>query len=216
MELSNLTSVQQGLVTDLIKEFTKINPKKSVNGSKRFTFDTIDECKKEEERFKETIIKHNLTMMKVFVNQFNDELKEFKKEFGKAFNVEIGHFGYNREHGTLGILTNATKEKPLSNNEYNEMNLFIVSKTKPYLGSDSRYNYFDNMDYLKIYVDFKRERLVHKLESGKDIVVYKIVGLEYRALYDYLHRDKTLNTSTLDELIQSSKDVQKKLVDMAS
>ena len=90
---SNLTPLQQGLVNDLIKEFNRINPKPRAEGSKRFTLETINDCNREEERFKETITKHNLTMMKVFINQFNDELKEFKKEFGKVLDVQIGHFG---------------------------------------------------------------------------------------------------------------------------
>ena len=212
---SNLTAFQQGLVDDLIKEFTKINPKPKTEGSKRFTLETINDCNREEERFKETITKHNLTMMKVFTTQFNDEIKAFKKEFGKVLDVQIGHFGYVRPHGTLDILTNATKEKPLANNEYSEMNLFIVSKTIPYSKGDSRYNYCNNMDYLQIYVDFKRERVIHKLESGKEVIVYKIVGLEYRR-YQYLHKEKVINTSTLDELVQTDKEVQKNLVSLAS
>lgn len=213
---SNLTPLQQGLVNDLIKEFNRINPKPKAEGSKRFTLETINDCNREEERFKETITKHNLTMMKVFINQFNDELKEFKKEFGKVLDVQIGHFGYGRPDGTIDLLTNATKEKPLANNEIYEMSLFIVSKTKRYSGGDSRYNYCNNMNYLRIYTDFKRERVKHILESGKEVIVYKVVGLEYRAFYEYLHRDKTINTSTLDELIQTNKEVQKKLVELAS
>jgi hypothetical protein len=211
---SNLTPLQQGLVNDLIKEFTNINPKPKAEGSKRFTLETIDECNREEQRFKDTITKHNLTMMKVFTNQFNEELKEFKKEFGKVLTTQIGHDRYGKPHATLDILSEMTKEKPLANNEYYEMNLFIVSKTKSYSGSDSRENYCDNMRYLQLYVDFKRERVVHKLESDKEVVVYKIVGLEYRRTFSYLHRDKTLNTSTLDELIQQSKDVQKIFVEL--
>jgi hypothetical protein len=211
---SNLTPLQQGLVTDLIKEFNRINPKPKAEGSKRFTLETIDECNREEQRFKDTITKHNLTMMKVFTNQFNEELKEFKKEFGKVLGTQIGHDRYGKPHATLDILSEITKEKPLANNEYYEMELFIVSKTKSYSGSDSRENYCDNMRYLQLYVDFKRERVVHKLESDKEVVVYKIVGLEYRRTFSYLHRDKTLNTSTLDELIQQSKDVQKIFVEL--
>jgi hypothetical protein len=152
--------------------------------------------------------------MKVFTNQFNEELKEFKKEFGKVLGTQIGHDRYGKPHATLDILSEITKEKPLANNEYYEMELFIVSKTKSYSGSDSRENYCDNMRYLQLYVDFKRERVVHKLESDKEVVVYKIVGLEYRRTFSYLHRDKTLNTSTLDELIQQSKDVQKIFVEL--
>lgn len=47
LNIENLTSVQQSLVNDLIKEFTKINPKPKDNGVRRFTFDTIAECNKE-------------------------------------------------------------------------------------------------------------------------------------------------------------------------
>ncbi len=48
-QMANLTSLQQGLINGLIKEFTKINPKPN-NGTTRFSFDTINECLKEEAR----------------------------------------------------------------------------------------------------------------------------------------------------------------------
>jgi len=213
---SNLTPLQQSLVDDLIKEFNRINPKPKSDGSKRFTLDTINECNKEEERFNQTITKHNLTMLKVFINQFNDELKEFKKEFGKVLNTQIGRSNFGNSYGTIDLFTAIAKERPLSNNEYREMELFIVSKTKTYSGADGRYNYCNNMNYLHLYVDFKREKVIHKLESGKELIVFKIVGLQYRNGFNYLHKEKTINTSTLDELIQIDKGVQKKLVDLAS
>jgi hypothetical protein len=212
---NNLTSFQQGLVDDLIKEFERINPKPKVGGGKRFSFDTINECIQEEDRFKQTITKHNLTMMKVFLNQFEEELKAFKEEYGKVFDVQIGHSMYQDMRGTIEKLIEGTQEKPLSNNEYNEMYLFVVSKKRPYASSDSRYDYCNGMQYQRIFIDFKRDRVTHKLESGKEIVVYKIVGLEYRR-YEYLHKDKVPNTSTLDELIQIDKEIQKSFVALAS
>jgi len=214
--MENLTPLQQGLVTDLIKEFNRINPKPKAEGSKRFTLETINDCNREEQRFKDTITKHNLTMIKVFVNQFNDELKEFKNEFGKVLTTQIGRDSYGKPYATLDILSEMTKEKPLANNEIYEMELFIVSKTKQYLGSDSRYDYCNGKNYLQLYVDFKRERVAHKLESGKEVIVYKVVGLEYRRTFSYLHREKTINTSTLDELIQTDKEVQKMFVNLVS
>jgi len=212
---NNLTSFQQGLVDDLIKEFERINPKPKVGGGKRFSFDTINECIQEEDRFKQTITKHNLTMMKVFLNQFEEELKAFKEEYGKVFDVQIGHSMYQDMKGTIEKLIEGTQEKPLSKNEYNEMYLFVVSKKRPYASSDSRYDYCNGMNYQQIFIDFKRDRVTHKLESGKEIVVYKIVGLEYRR-YQYSHKDKVPNTSTLDELIQIDKEIQKSFVALAS
>jgi hypothetical protein len=212
---NNLTSFQQGLVDDLIKEFERINPKPKVGGGKRFSFDTINECIQEEDRFKQTITKHNLTMMKVFLNQFEEELKAFKEEYGKVFDVQIGHSMYQDMKGTIEKLIEGTQEKPLSDNEYNEMNLFVVSKKIPYESSDSRYDYCNGMKYQQIFIDFKRDRVTHKLESGKEIVVYKIVGLEYRR-YQYSDKGKVPNTSTLDELIQIDKEIQKSFVALAS
>ena len=213
----NLTAFQQKLVDDLINEFTKINPKPIANGTKRFTFDTIAECNKEQERFIETIKKNNLTMMKVFINQFNDEIKAFKKEFGKVLDIQIGYSSYNNNHHTFDNFVEQNNEKPLANNNFNEMFIFLVSKTKPYIDSDNRWNYCKGMKYHKIYADFKREYVKHKLESGKEVYAFKIIGFQYSTSeYLYRDRDRVITTSTLDELIQTDKNTQTKIVELAS
>ena len=213
--MENLTSLQQGLVNGLIKEFTKINPKPS-NGATRFGFDTINECLKEEERFKETIAKHNLTMMKVFVGQINNDIKEFSKEFGKVVNIELG-FKYpnqNEYHHTLDKMVERNKEKPLANNYSDETELFFVSKNKKYTDSDSRFDYFGKK-YHKVYVDFKREIVKVILESGKEVQAHKIVGLTYNT-HEWLHRDSESckKFMTLDELVQSHKHTQQRIVEL--
>lgn len=214
--MENLTSLQQSLINGLIKEFTKINPKPS-NGVTRFGFDTINECLKEEERFKETIAKHNLTMMKVFVGQIKNDIKEFGKEFGKVINIELGFKYPNNEtyHHTLDKMVERNKEKPLENNYSYETELFFVSKTKKYTDSDSRFDYFGNKKYHKVYVDFKREIVNVTLESGKEVRAFKIVGLTYNT-HEWLHRDKEncKRFMTLDELIQSHKPTQQRLVEL--
>lgn len=218
-QMANLTSLQQGLINGLIKEFTKINPKPS-NGVTRFGFDTINECLKEEERFKETIAKHNLTMMKVFVGQLKGDVKEFTKEFGKVVNVEMGYKypdnNNQQYHHTLEKMVDKTKEKPLDNNYSYETELFFVSKTKRYSRGDSRFDYFGNKEYHKVYVDFKREIVKVTLESGKEVRAFKIVGLTYNT-HEWLHRDSESckKFTTLDELIQSHKPTQQKIVELA-
>ena len=216
-QMANLTSLQQGLINGLIKEFTKINPKPS-NGVTRFGFDTINECLKEEERFKETIAKHNMTMMKVFVGQLKGDVKEFSKEFGKVVNVELGYRYPNsdQDQHTLDKMVERTKESPLQNNYSWETQLFFVSKTKRYSRGDSRFDYFGNKEYHKVSVDFKRELVQVRLESGKVVQAYKIIGLEYRT-NEWLHRDSENCKifTTLDELIQSHKPTQQKIVELA-
>ena len=215
--MENLTALQQGLINGLIKEFTKINPKPS-NGTTRFGFDTINECLKEEERFNETIAKHNMTMMKVFVGQLKGDVKDFTKEFGKVVNIEMG-FKYPNQpqhHSSLEKMVEKTKESPLQNNYSWETQLFFVSKTKRYSRGDSRYDYFGNKEYHQVYVDFKRELVKVILESGKVVQAYKVVGLQYNT-NEWLHRDKDNNRSctTLDELVQSHKPTQQRIVELA-
>jgi len=216
LNLEKLTSVQQSLVNDLIKEFTKINPKPKDNGVRRFTFDTIAECNKEEERLQQTMTKHNETMMKVFLKQLNDETKAFKKEFGKVIDLQFGRKSGNNEYNTKENFIAENKSKPISNNDFNEIHLFFVSKTKEYgRSSDSRFNFCNDKKYFRIYVDFRRERVVYTLESGKNVTVYKIIGFTY-SLNEYLYKEKAVPYSTLDELIQSEKSVQKAIVELAS
>ena len=219
MQTANLTTLQEKLVNDLITEFTKINPKPS-NGTKRFSFDTIAECQKEEERFLSTIKKHNQTMVKVFEKQLADEIKAFTKEFGKTFTIQLGYKNGTSLYHDLDNLIDVNKNGNVQNNNNSkEMHLFIVSKTKTYYDGSIRNSegYCNGKQYHTIYVDFKRERVEVTLESGKQVRAWKIGGLVFKS-NEYLREDVSdfVKAPTLDEFIQISKTTQKKLVEMAS
>jgi hypothetical protein len=215
--MENLTSLQKSLVNGLINEFTKINPKPT-DGKARFSFETINDCLKEEERFFQTITKHNLTMVKVFIAQLKSDIKDFTKEFGKILNVEMG-FKYpnqNEYHHTLDKMVERNKEKPLANNYSDETELFFVSKNKKFSNDNSRFDYFGGKEYHKVYVDFKREIVKVTLESGKEVLAHKIIGLIYNT-HEWLHRDRESCKTfmTLDELVQRHKYTQQRIVELA-
>lgn len=219
--MSNLTSFQQKLVDDLIKEFTKINPKPNDGGTKRFSFETITECNKEEERFKATITKHNMTMMKVFLGQLDDDIEAFKKEFGKVLDIQVGYTRKDnvgvKEYHSIETLKTATNERPFDNNHFREVYLYLVSKTKKHYDNSSvcPHGECNGMAHTQLYVGFNYERVEIILESGKRLVAYKIVGLLY-STFSYLHRDKHgVTKGTLDELIQSDKNTQQNIVRLA-
>lgn len=69
------------------------------------------------------------------------------------------------------------------------------------------------MKYYRIFVTFKTEYAKQKLESGKEVIADKIIGLSY-SRYGWLHSEKFYNASTLDELIQNDNEVQKALVSL--
>jgi hypothetical protein len=209
--MENLTKLQQELINCLISEFTKINPKPS-NSKTRFSIDTINECLKEEERFKQTITKHNLKMIDLYVNQLKSDVKEFEKEFGKVLKIKLGVESVTNQRNTLEKMIEGSKYAILNNCSHYETSLYFVSKSKPFQ-NDSRYNYF-NYAYHQIFVDFKREKVNLTLESGKEINVYKIVGLQYHTK-DYLKRDSGVSFSSLDELVQTDKPTQQALINLS-
>lgn len=212
--MTNLTTVQQGLVNGLIKEFTKINPKPSIDGIKRFSFDTINECKQEEEIFLLSVKKHNETMINVFNKQFIDESKSFNKEFGKEFTLQTG-YTYNGVDffNTHEQFLEKNKVSVKNNHSYNEIHLFIASKRKIF-NCSTRIDRCYGKEYTLLYVDFKREKVTIKLVSGKEVFAWKIVGLLFSEKPSS-ERDKGLVTSTFDEFIQQSKKIQSKLVEMS-
>jgi hypothetical protein len=217
METKNLTPVQVKLVDDLIKEFTKINPKPTANGVKRFSFDTIDECQREEERFVASIKKHNQTMIRVFEKQLADELKAFNKEFGKVFITNMGYVyqGQNKtQHGYEEFIETNKNGTPQNDYSSRELYLFIISKTKIFDYGDSRWNYFNGKAYTKLQVDFKREKVSITLDSGKMVSAWKISGLMF-CDKEYLHRNGAIITPTLDEFIQTNKELQRRIVELA-
>lgn len=215
--MSNLSQFQQKLINDLTNEFKKLNPQsKDKTGVKRFGLSSIDNCINEEEKFKQTVAKHNLTMLKVFINQFKEELKEFKKEFGKVLDFQIGypsHLNYVDNH-TIEDIEKYVKQFPLNVSTSKQLYLFLVSKTKVYDRGDSRWNYCNSKKYQQIYVNFKMEKVIVALESGKEVTLYKIAGLNY-SNYDYLSSSHyKVDSSTLDGLVQSHKSIQQDIVDL--
>ena len=203
-KFDDLTKTQQGLISELVKEFTKINPKPT-KGDKRFTVDTINECLKEEQRFNDTMTKHNLTMMKVFIGQFKNDIKEFKKEFGKVIDIKLRYSYSSALCETPEQLMERNMEATkIDLIEAKETILFFVSKTMPHSG--------DSRSYYEVYVDFKREQVSTTLESGKVVTAYKVIGLQYNTR-NWLHRKDAANQSfsTLDELIQRHQPTQQNL-----
>ena len=97
MNTENLTPLQKSLVEGLVMEFNKINPKPKTDGARRFTIDTITECQKEESRFLETIKKHNLTMIKVFINHFIKILSNYFNNLVKLFIIKYTILDIRRE-----------------------------------------------------------------------------------------------------------------------
>lgn len=88
--MKNLTPHQEQLVNDMIAEFSRINPKPSDGGKKRFSLATIDECNQEKQNFLKSLAVYNRSFLDDAIKKIRHQLDEFIEEFGKAVGVAEG------------------------------------------------------------------------------------------------------------------------------
>jgi len=214
--MSKITDFQEKLLHDLRSEFDKLNIKNEKQSSgKRFSFETIQNCINEEEKFKEVINKHNLAMIETFKKVILNEFKAFKKEFGKVIDLEFNFCKYpqNSKAESFGYFIDKNIKAPFVEQNSSEAIIYFVSKLKFIKYCESRYDYFKGAKYFYLYLDFKRERVSITLESGKVVSFSKIIGVSYNTK-NWLHRNDGECYSSLDEAIQMNKTVQTQIVDI--
>ena len=79
--MKNLTPHQQQLVDEMVAEFSRINPKPSVDGKKRFSIASIDECNQEKNRVLQTMAAHNRAFLENAITRMQEQFQEFDREF---------------------------------------------------------------------------------------------------------------------------------------
>ena len=210
--MEDLSKVQQDLINDLVKEFRKINPKKS-NSSNRFTIDTIHNCLKEEERFISSVKKHNESMATLFVEHFKNEVSDFEKEFGELIEVNFGGFDNRGNQSTFHDLKSFIErgnKNDFSNST--QVAVVLISKTKSARSSDDYKG--KGMKNSSLFVRFKTEFVKTILDSGKEVSLRKVIGLKYTLNGSY--SGDTHYYSSLDELIQTDKSLQQRIVSLTT
>ena len=208
--MSKLTDFQEKLLNDLRKEFDKLNVKNEVStSSKRFSFDTIQNCIDEETKFKQVVSKHNVKMIEVFKKMILKEVKDFEKEFGKAIEIKFTHENIKK---TFDSFIDDHLNRPLDCSSSSEIEFFFVSKLKTH-NYDWKWDVFKKAVYFSKYLDFKCENVRIDLESGKSIVLPKIIGVQYLTS-SWLYREKAKSYSSLDEMLQMDKETQRQIVNL--
>jgi hypothetical protein len=207
--MSNLTKFQDKLITELKGEFERINPSEVKSTSKRFSLDTINKCINEEDDFRESVYSYNKKVIATLKKQFFDELKKLKKEFDNLIVFNDGHMVSNILWGGWESFEKHYKD-PQTNSVYSEIILVNTKKENPNNYTTSL-RYFDGKDYRKITCLFETQSESIILESGKEIKLFKVIGLRYTTK-DWLHLEGAVFGSSLDELIQIDKDLQQKIV----
>lgn len=212
--MSNLTQFQEQLIFDIQKEFSKLNAKEEINSKgKKFSIETINNCINEEEKFIDIVHKHNIKMVDAFSKIMLKEIKDFNKEFGKVIELKHDFTRYSSsQQGVFNHMVEQNKKSP--KNSYNtcETKLYFVSKVK-FTRSNDEWNFFNNADYRTYYLDFKREKVSITLESGKQVTLCKIIGVQYLTK-DWLRRDEGKRYDSLDEMLQRDDEMQRAMVQL--
>jgi hypothetical protein len=212
--MSNLTKFQEQLISDIQKEFTKLNAKEETNAKgKKFSMETINNCINEEEKFIDIVHKHNIKMVDAFSKIMLKEIKDFNKEFGKVIELKHDYTRYTTsEQGVFSYMVEQNKKSPKNSYNTYETKLYFVSKVK-FTRSDDQWNFFNKADYRTYYLDFKREKVSITLESGKQVTLLKIIGAQYLTK-DWLHRDNGKRYDSLDEMLQRDDEMQRAMVQL--
>jgi len=203
--MKNLTPHQQQLVDEMIAEFSRINPKPSVDGKKRFSVASIDECNQEKNRFLKTMAAHNRAFLENAMPRMQEQFREFEKEFSEVVSIYVGS-RYNRH--TFDSMNDSLLENlNESSSSYTEIR--IVPKGNPK-------EYEEDGKVAKLYAGIKSSRVSTTLLSGEKVYSSKYESIWWGP-YCYPSNDGWEKTrESLDEFLQSNERLQQAIVKISN
>ena len=203
--MKNLTPHQQQLVDEMVAEFSRINPKPSVDGKKRFSIASIDECNQEKNRFLQTMAAHNRAFLENAMPRMQEQFQEFEREFSEVVSIHVGTMRCNYTFDSLNdsLLNNLNG----SLSTYVEIKIVPKGKPKDY-GEDGK--------TAKFCAGIKSLQVSTTLLSGE-----KVYSAKYESIWwgpnSYPSNDGWEKTrESLDELLQSSERLQQAIVKISN
>lgn len=203
--MKNLTPHQQQLVDEMIAEFSRINPKPSADGKKRFSVASIDECNQEKNRFLQTMAAHNRAFLENAMPMIIEQFREFEKEFSEVISIHVGskHGRYTFDSMNDSLLKNLNE----SLSSYTEIR--IVPKGNPK-------EYEEDGKVAKLYAGIKSSRVSATLISGEKVYSSKYESIWWGP-YCYPSNDGWEKTrGSLDEFLQSNERLQQAIVKISN
>jgi len=218
-----LTKTQQELVDGIIGEFNNINAKdasKKTDG--RFTLASVRKCEHDKEEFIRNMNLHNSAMLSLFREKVLSDINEFTQEFGSVIDVKLcGEYADPNmsNHQMLLELKDDWMDKEhrhsTSTTKAKQIKAYFVSKTKTQR-VDYKQSRFGEINigsamFFKAFITPKSNWASIVLEDGTNYRMLKINGIQY-SLHDWLRDGDYPSYSSLDEMLQNSKDFQRQIV----
>jgi hypothetical protein len=218
-----LTKTQQELVDGIIGEFNNINAKgASKKSDGRFTLASVRKCEHDKEEFIQNINLHNSAMLGFIREKVLSDIKEFTEEFGSVIDVKLCRNHADIHWGNLGMLSQLKDDwmdkehrHSTSTTKSKQIKAYFVSKTKTQKAEYNR-SRFEEINigsamFFKAFITPKADWATIVLEDGTNYRMLKINGIQY-SLHDWLHDGNYTTYSSLDEMLQNSKDFQRQIV----
>jgi len=209
--MKNLTPHQEQLVNDMIAEFSRINPKPTDGGKKRFSLATIDECNQEKDNFLKSLAVYNRSFLDDAIKKIRHQLDEFIEEFGKAVGVAEGSGMDVKFHRISDLQKRLNLDlNAKTNPNYVKITLFPAYLRPP---EGTRYGYEDgNMFSFYAGIKCNTEKLV--CSSGETVYSAKYESIWWgRDSYPANNPSEwELTRGSLEDFLQSSERLQQAIV----
>jgi hypothetical protein len=217
-----LTKTQQELVDGIIGEFNDINAKgASKKSDGRFTLASVRKCEHDKEEFIQNINLHNSVMLGVIREKVLSDIKGFTEEFGSVIDVKLYRDYADIHWDDLGMLSQLKDDwmdkehRHSSTTKAKQIKAYFVSKTKTQK-VDYRQSRFEEINIgsamcFNAFITPKADWAIIVLEDGTNYRMLKINGTQY-SLHSWLHDGNYTTYSSLDEMLQNSKDFQSQIV----
>jgi hypothetical protein len=218
-----LTKTQQELVDGIIGEFNNINAKDASKKSDgRFTLASVRKCEHDKQEFTRNINLHNSAMLDFFREKVLSDVKEFTEEFGSVIDVKLYRDCADIDRDNFEMLSQLKddwmgKEHRHSSNTTKAIQIqaYFVSKTKTQKAEYSRSRFKEinigSAMFFDAFITPKADWATIVLEDGTNYRMLKINGTQY-SLHDWLCDERYPSYSSLDEMLQNSKDFQRQIV----
>lgn len=218
-----LTKTQQELVDGIIGEFNNINAKdtsKKTDG--RFTLASVRKCESDKKEFTRNIDLHNSAMLDFFRDKVLSDIKEFTQEFGSVIDVKLCRDYADIHLDNLGMLSQLKDDwmdkehrHSSSTTKAKQIEAYFISKTKTQKVeyNQSRFGKINigSAMFFTAFITPKADWATIVLEDGTNYRMLKINGIQY-SLHNWLHDENYTTYSSLDEMLQNSKDFQRQIV----
>ena len=188
----------------------------------RFTLASVRKCEDDKQEFTRNINLHNSAMLDFFREKVLSDIKEFTEEFGSVIDVKLYRDYADIDRDNLGMLSQLKDDwmdkehrHSSSTTKAKQIKAYFVSKTKTQK-VDYKQSRFEEINigsamFFKAFITPKADWASIVLEDGTHYRMLKINGTQY-SLHDWLCDEHYPSYSSLDEMLQNSKDFQRQIV----